>query len=82
MDERHPTPIEANSKMANKPTSNKAKSNVLKNYKRRYNDIFDFLEHEKGRGQRSDLEVGYLETCQLAIVACEQLGITLPDKLK
>jgi hypothetical protein len=76
--------FQASNNMAKRPKSKKAKSNVPENYKRWYDDIFNFLEHEKDGlpGGRSDLEVRYLETCQLAIVACEQLGIAIPEKLK
>jgi hypothetical protein len=64
---------QGSSNMAKKPKSNKAKSNVPENYERWYADIFDFLEHEKDHlpNGRSDLEIRYLETCQLAIAVCE-----------
>lgn len=81
-DERKPA-LQVSSKMAKKSKSKEVKSNVPENYARWYNDIFEFLDQEKDRfPKRSDLEVRYLETCQQAILVCEQLGITLPDKLE
>ena len=68
--------------MAKKSKSKEVKSNAPEIYAQWYNAIFEFLEQEKDHlPERSDLEVRYLETCQQAILVCEQLGITLPNKL-
>ncbi len=70
--------------MGKQSPRNRTRSSTTEDSKNWYAEVFRYLERQSQRVLQdgSDLEARYLETCQLALATCEELGISLPVRDK